>query len=304
MSHLSALLDEVDAAATIRSRHAIVSAEIDNQLPLARLGIASGLFAALRAKHAETAAHALRVTLGCSAWSLSMGLPHEQRDALEVASLLHDIGKIGVPDEVLLKPSSLTLEEAVVMQQHRVTGLEILRSCCHNPLVLDIVAHASTWFQGNHGHGLAGEELPLGARMLAIVDTFDAMTTNQIYRRGLSRERAIGELFRFAGTQFDPRLVEEFARFNDRDQTHLQGEVVQGWLRTLQPEQVNSNWSLNDAAFSSETAGGGRVYHATLLDHMQDGVAFVDSSLRVVFWNRSAERLTGISAPSILEHWR
>lgn len=301
MSQLTALLDSVDADTTTRRHRTEFFTEYDNQLPLARLGIAAGLFAALRAKHADTAAHSLRVTLGCSAWSLVLGLPPDQRDALEVASLLHDIGKIGVPDNILLKPSSLTPEESLIMQQHRVTGLEILRSCCHNPLVIDIVGHASTWYQGERGNGLSGEEIPLPARMLAIVDAFDAMTSHQLYRRALSRERAIGELFRFAGTQFDPRLVEEFAHFNDRDQAHLQEQVAQGWLRSLQPEQVDSNWSLNETPHLPEMAHGRRVYHTAMLEHMQDGVAFVDSSMRVVYWNRAAERLTGIAAPSILQ---
>ncbi|MBX3413686.1 MAG: diguanylate cyclase [Pirellulales bacterium] len=301
MSQLTALLESVEGAPAPRPRRASLLQDRDNQLPLARLGVAAGLFAALRAKHADTAAHSLRVTLGCSAWSLVLGLPPDQRDALEVASLLHDIGKIGVPDAVLLKPASLTPEELLIMQQHRVTGLEILRSCCHNPLVLDIVAYATTWYQGERGSGIVGEEIPLPARMLAIVDAFDAMTSNQLYRRPLSCERAIGELFRFAGTQFDPNLVEKFAHFHDRDQSRLQDQVAQGWLRALQPEQVNSNWSLNEGPIVPEAGRGRRVYHTTLLEHMQDGVAFVDSSMRVVYWNRAAERLTGITAASILQ---
>jgi len=299
MSELAALLAAVEST-PCRDRKT-VSYETKNQLPLARLGIATGLFSALRAKHADTAAHSLRVALGCSAWSLVMELPQAQRDALEIAALLHDIGKIGVSDEVLLKPSSHTAEEVAIMQQHRATGIEILRSCCDNTLVLDIVGHAATWYQGDHGIGLSGEEIPLGARMLSIVDAFDAMTTHQLYRRALSRERAVGELFRFAGTQFDPRLVEEFARFNDRDQAKLQEQVARGWLHTLRPEQVNTTWSLNEAALAPEISGGRRIFHTTLLDHMQDGVAFIDSSMRVVFWNRSAERLTGIAAPTILQ---
>ena len=157
----------------------------ENQLLQVRLGIASSLFTALRARHFDTAAHSLRVTLGCASWALSLDMSPEQRDIIEVAALLHDIGKIGVPDSVLLKPAALTPDEMAVMEQHRRIGVEILRSSCASPAILDIVAWGNAWYDGKPGAQAARAPTFRSApRMLAIVDAFDAMTTDQVYRAG------------------------------------------------------------------------------------------------------------------------
>ena len=91
--------------------------------------MASGLHATLRAKHPPTASHSLRVALGCSSWAAILQLDDETRDLLEVAALLHDVGKIGVPDKVLLKPGRLTPEEASLMSRHAALTMEVLASC-------------------------------------------------------------------------------------------------------------------------------------------------------------------------------
>lgn len=304
MMELSALLRAVDdsppsAGASIEEV-AAKGAGRDNQLALVRLGVAGGLFAALRAKHADTAAHSLRVTMVCSAWATSMQLSDELHDAIEVAALLHDIGKVGVPDRVLVKPAALTPDEAAIMDRHRRVGLEILRSCCASPLVLEIVESSATWFDGR-GRALAGTDLPLGSRMLSIVDAFDAMTSNKVYRRALPQERAINELFRYAGTQFDPELVQAFANFNQSEQTDLQQRVASGWIKSLHPEDVNSFWRLNDSRSTDDTPDQAELFQQKLLENMQDAVCFIDANLQVLYWNRSAERLTGIEASSIYQ---
>jgi PAS domain S-box-containing protein len=279
---------------------------LENRLVQVRLGIASSLFAALRAKHAPTAHHSVRVALSCSAWGAILGLSAPQRDELEIGSLLHDIGKIGVPDLVLLKPSQLTEDEYVLMERHRQVGADILRSCCAAPGVLDIVRDAGAWFDGSRdGQELRGEKLSLGARIVGIVDAFDAMTSDQVYRRALSRERALAELFEFAGTQFDPRLVQEFCAYINADQVHLQANVARQWLKHLQPDaDGNALWQLS--THRPTTAGGSseNLFCRKLLESMHDAVVFVDSSLQIVLWNRAAERLTGIPAASIEhKHW-
>jgi HD-GYP domain-containing protein (c-di-GMP phosphodiesterase class II) len=125
---VSSLLADIDVPA-VAPEKLLDSAELnlENQLVQVRLGIASSLFAALRARHAPTAHHSLRVALSCSAWGAMLGLSETERDELEVASLLHDIGKIGVPDSVLLKPARLTPDEFLVVERHRLIGVEILR---------------------------------------------------------------------------------------------------------------------------------------------------------------------------------
>lgn len=271
----------------------------ENRLAEVRLGLASSLFLSLRAKHGPTAAHCLRVALGCSAWSFALEMEGQHRDELEVAALLHDIGKIGVPDAILLKPGKLQADEAAIMGRHRVAGLDILRTCCTSPAILEMVRHAPAWFDGSRQEfPAAGSHLPLGARILAIVDAYDSMTTDQVYRRALSRERALGELYSGAGTQFDPDLVKIFGLLQDSPQ--LQDKVSQRWLRDLDPRASQRLWQWNNTALSpaAESSVQGLFQHK-LLDNMHDAVVFVDRTLRITLWNRGAERLTGIAAGSV-----
>jgi diguanylate cyclase (GGDEF)-like protein/PAS domain S-box-containing protein len=302
---VSTLLGALDATPTSPPAALLDSAELalENQLVQVRLGIASSLFASLRAKHAPTAHHSLRVALGCSAWGAMLGLSEAQRDELEVASLLHDIGKIGVPDSILLKPAPLTPDEYHVVERHRQVGADILRSCCTSAAVMQIVQYAGAWFDGSReGHELTRDELPLGSRLVAIVDAFDAMTSDQVYRRALSHERALAELFEFAGTQFDPRLVQEFCGYVNADQVKLQSVVARRWLKELRlAEGDGSMWQLSSNRPSSAAAKSESLFYRKLLESMHDAVLFIDSSLKIVLWNRAAERLTGIPAASI-EH--
>ncbi|MBC7852515.1 MAG: HD domain-containing protein, partial [Pirellulaceae bacterium] len=232
LAAVSALLDNAQDVASPVSPSVT---EFENQLVQVRLGMASSLFASLRAKHGPTAAHSLRVAMGCSSWLMLQKVQGSQCDEIEVAALLHDIGKIGVPDRVLLKPGRLSADEHVSMEQQRRVGVEILRACCVSQNMLDIVLHSGAWFDGRReGQTLRGVEIPLGARMVAIVDAFDAMTTDQVYRRAMSRERALAELFECAGTQFDPDLVKDFCTFMSADQVQLSAAVARRWLSQLQ----------------------------------------------------------------------
>jgi diguanylate cyclase (GGDEF)-like protein/PAS domain S-box-containing protein/putative nucleotidyltransferase with HDIG domain len=278
---------------------------LENQLVQVRLGVASSLFAALRAKHAPTAHHSLRVALGCSAWGAMLGLRETERDELEVAALLHDIGKIGVPDDILLKPARLSPDQYLVVERHRQIGVEILRSCAASREILRIVQFAGAWFDGSReGYDLRSEQLPLGARMVAIFDAFDAMTSDHAYRRAMSRERALAELFEFAGTQFDPRLVQDFCGYISADQMKLQSVVARRWLKQLGPESGANLWQLQTPQLHTGSSSLEGMFHRKLLESMQDAVVFVDSSQRIVLWNRAAERLTGIAAASVEhKHW-
>jgi len=300
---LSQLASLVDHLATQNSSHDANSADAyANRLVSARLGVASSMYFALRSKHAPTAAHSLRVALGCSAWALALKLPENERDELEVAALLHDVGKIAVPDAVLLKPGSLTPDEAALMDRYHTAGLDILRGSCHSNSLVDIVRYAPVWYNGQRSRsGIAGRKIPLGARMLSIVDAFDSMTTDHVYRRALSRERALGELFSYAGTQFDPDLVQLFSELQNQDQLHHQ--VAERWLRKLDPKQSDSMWTLADQPAQQPTTEliPEQLFQQKLLDNMHDAVMFVDRTLRIMLWNRGAERLTGVAASSVYQ---
>ena len=276
--------------------------DLENRLAQVRLGMANSLFTAMRCRDAATASHSLRVALGCSAWSMAIELPEPQLDSIEVAALLHDIGKIGVPDGVLLKPGALLAEERTLMDRHLPFGLEILASCCASPEILEIVRHSGTWFDGSRPPTQRrGKELPQTARMLAIVDAFDSMTTPQVYRPAMSRDRAIQELCDFAGSQFDPELVVQFAELNT-DQQPLCQRVGRRWLRDLSPATANGWWQWQpQGKAAAETLAFDSLHQQKLLENMYDGVIFLDGNLQVLQWNRGAERLTGIPAASILQ---
>lgn len=300
LAAVSALLDNAQESGISL---VLPETEFENQLVQVRLGMASSLFAALRARHAPTAAHSLRVAMGCSSWLILQSIQDASSDEIEVAALLHDIGKIGVPDRVLLKPGQLSTEEHVSMEQQRRVGVQILRSCCVSQNMLDIVLHSGAWYDGRReGQTLHGDALPLGARMVAIVDAFDAMTTDQVYRRAMSRERALSELFEFAGTQFDPFLVKDFCNLISADQVQLSAAVARRWLKQLQGEASNGMWHLASTSQASAPHASA-VFQDKLLESMHDAVIFVDDTLRITQWNRAAERLTGIASSSVQQKY-
>ncbi len=285
-----------DKAAESASRR-----DLENQLIQVRLGIASSLFTALRTKHADTASHSLRVALNTASWMEALGMDAEQRDVMEVAALLHDVGKIGVPDSILLKPGALSADEARIMDQHRHLGVEILKSSCQSQAILDIVASYSAWFDGsNRRVPLMGDEIPLGARILSICDAYDAMTSDQVFRRAMPREAALAELFRFAGSQFDPDLVRLFADLHEEHSDRLY-EAARHWLQALSPGQVDAMWGLNLAPPQATPLIPEDKFRQRLLDNMRDGVVFVDSSLRILGWNTGAERMTGLAGSSVFQ---
>lgn len=300
---LAALLENLDEApqGDAAARH---KAEVDyqNKLIQVRLGVASALFTALRAKHAPTASHSLRVALGCSSWALMMDITEEERDEIEVAALLHDVGKVGVPDSILQKPGKLTHDEAVVVDRHRQSGLEILTACSASREILDIVYYATAWFDGSkNGFDRSEKQLPLGARMIAIVDAFDSMTTDHVYRRAMSRERAMAELFECAGSQFDPALVKDFCGLLGRDQVKLNANVMQRWLQELHTEASNALWCLGRLSNSLRDVSIDSLFQQKLVDSMHDAVVFVDGAMKILLWNRAAERLTGIQSAAVLQ---
>jgi diguanylate cyclase (GGDEF)-like protein len=307
MSELASLLGELEVICQSQRRlPPVLSAARDNELIRERLGIASSLFTALQYKHAATAGHSLRVALTASAWALRAGLSDKERDAIEVAALLHDVGIIGVPDHILLKPALLDPDEMEVVIRARKASAAILAPSCTSPELLAIVENVSAWYDGaRDGFALKGDALPLGSRMIAIVEAFDAMTTQHVYRPARSHERAMTELFECAGTQFDPRLVPQFADFLTGDVSTIQHESAARWLSALDPELVNSYWQWNAVPAPPTSQGSVKtreLFEQKLLENMYDAVAFVDAVARITLWNRGAERLTGIAGSSVRGH--
>ena len=142
-----------------------------------------------------------------------LGLGEEQLRSLEFGSLLHDIGKIGVPDAILRKPAALSESEWVRMREHPLHGQKILSGIEFLEGAARVVAqHHEKWDGSGYPLGLRGEQIDFNARIFAVADAFDAITSDRVYRRGRSYEEAISELDTFSGRQFDPEVVEAFRR--------------------------------------------------------------------------------------------
>lgn len=153
-----------------------------------------------------------------SAWyakrvAKALGLPVGEQEIIEVAGLLHDVGKLAIPNEILLKPGALTEEEKAIARQHPLVGRDILSRIPSLAPAAPIVAHHHEHYDGSgYPDGLRGEAIPLGSRIILVSDAFDAMTTHRVYRSAISLQMAVRELEHCSGQQFDPRVVEAFVQ--------------------------------------------------------------------------------------------
>jgi hypothetical protein len=180
------------------------------------------MVSALEARNPDTNAHAKRIPDLALGLASAMHLSPDFRRSLRLGSILHDVGKIGVPDSILLKPASLSEPEWEIMRRHPTIGEQMLRPIEFLGPALPIVRHHhERWDGGGYPDGLAKENIPLGARMVAVCDTFDAMVSDRPYRAGSSVVTAIDEILSCAGTQFDPKcarlLVEVVTHLGDED---------------------------------------------------------------------------------------
>ena len=172
------------------------------------------LSAAVDKKDKFTSGHSARVQEISLEIGRQMRCSESELEALEWGGLLHDIGKIGVPDAVLLKPDRLTRDERILMNMHPVLGEEIIRPVTRLAPELPIIRHHHEWFNGSgYPDKLIGQDIPKLARILHVADAFEAMTAARPYRMTpLTHEQAMGELRKFAGIQFDPQMVDAFSR--------------------------------------------------------------------------------------------
>lgn len=169
------------------------------------------LVTALDAREHETRAHSQRVREYTLTLARRMGLANEELIQVGRGALLHDVGKIGVRDSILLKPDKLNDEEWEEMKKHPRIGYDILRSIGFlSPAAEIVLCHQERWDGKGYPAGLAGRDIPLGARIFAVADTLDAMTSDRPYRRALAFDAALREIRACSGTQFDPEIAEVF----------------------------------------------------------------------------------------------
>jgi putative nucleotidyltransferase with HDIG domain len=180
------------------------------------------LTAALETRDSETHGHSERVVTFSLRLGREYGLNAQEMKALEFGSLLHDIGKIGVPDAILLKPAKLTDEEWIRMRQHPLHGQQILRGIKFLEGAARVVAqHHEQWDGSGYPLGLKGEEIDICARIFSVADAFDAITSDRVYRKGRAYEAAAKELDEWSNRQFDPKVVEAFHRVPPEDWDEL-----------------------------------------------------------------------------------
>ena len=237
---------------------AIGNIELFTSLQEAYLATVRSLAAAVDAKDTYTRGHSDHVAGYATLVAERMSLSSEQRIALEMAAYLHDIGKIGVKEEILLKPGRLTDHEMDQMRHHPLIGANILKPVAFPWAITPIVRHHHEHFDGSgYPAGLAGEEIPLLARILCAADAYEAMTAGRPYRAGRSTAEAVAEMRRCAGTQFDPRVVEVLVEIVEELERTGLGSLADS-VDAVAPEEPRAIFSaLVEGVFSSFRRLGG-----------------------------------------------
>ena len=171
-------------------------------------GSVSALSQAIDAKDGFTRGHADRVSRIAGAIAREMGLAEKEVELIELAGLLHDIGKIGVEDRILMKPARLDEAETELMRRHPIYGASILKPAeALRPLVPLVMHHHENYDGSGYPEGLSGENIPLGSRIIIVADAYEAMTSDRVYRKAIGHERAMDQLNRYKSRQFDPQVV-------------------------------------------------------------------------------------------------
>jgi HD-GYP domain-containing protein (c-di-GMP phosphodiesterase class II) len=183
-----------------------------------------GLANALEAKDACTSGHSARVALLARQLALHLDLPRSTAETIAQAARLHDLGKIGIPESILRKPGPLTKDEWEIMRRHPVTGAQIVAPLEFFDDGAILVRHHHERLDGSgYPDGLSGDAIPLGARIVAVADVYDALTSSRPYRAALTRQHAIDLIRRESGRTLDPLVVERLDEALDASATHPDG---------------------------------------------------------------------------------
>ena len=213
-------LESLVSARTEMLRKALADLERSYDITLEALGDALDL------KDAETEGHSKRVTAFTIAIARAMDLPQERVRIIARGAFLHDVGKMAIPDAILRKPGRLSPEEQAIMREHALLGYQMLRKIPFLAEASDIVySHQERYDGSGYPRGLRGDQIPLGARIFAVADTFDAMTSDRPYRAAQSIPSGRREIERHSGKQFDPEVVKTFLAIPEHIWTELRSEI-------------------------------------------------------------------------------
>ena len=200
---MNAVIDRMDSSFRV--------AQLEDRAAQQTLEMATSLISLLDLRDRYTGGHSSRVAGYCRQIALQMNLGHEETEEIVMAAALHDIGKIGVPDHVLLKQGSLTDEEFEWIRKHPEFGWIAVRNVDgFEQAGLMILHHHERWDGGGYPGNLRSTEIPFGATVITVADSFDALTTDRPYRNGYSQDDAIREIVRCSGTHFNPAVVKAF----------------------------------------------------------------------------------------------
>jgi putative nucleotidyltransferase with HDIG domain len=195
-------------------------ADKNQELRIGYVQTIRALAEAVDAKDAYTRGHSERVGVYASKLGRELGLQRELIERIYISGLLHDVGKIGIPDRIITKPDRLTTEEYEEIKRHPEIGARILQPVAFLADVVPCVRHHHEWYDGStsgYPARLVGDEIPLPSRIILVSDTLEAMTSDRPYRKGMALERVLEELRRFSGTQFDPLCVDAMLRLLERE---------------------------------------------------------------------------------------
>jgi len=200
------------------------------------ISVIASLISALEARDPCTRDHSSKVAHFAVRLGRELGLAPDRLYEVHLGGLLHDVGKIGIPDSILLKPAGLTRSEYEVMKSHAVLGARILAGIPGLEAVSDIILSHHEMYDGRgYPAGLAGDEIPLGSRIIAVSDTYLSLTESRPYRPGQPRAKAMKEIRRVAGRQLDPDVVDALERVLERE-----GRVFRGTFDTSEPEPLEA----------------------------------------------------------------
>jgi HD-GYP domain-containing protein (c-di-GMP phosphodiesterase class II) len=195
----------------------------------------------------ETAFHCERVAYNAFIIGQSIGLDQMESEALYWTGLLHDVGKIGVNESILLKPDKLTVEEFELVKRHTVIGFDIINSLSNNLQVISegVRSHHEKWDGSGYPDGLKGSSIPIFGRILAVVDVFEALTSERPYKDAWEPEVALEYLVKYSGTHFDPNIVSHFQRLFSKNKLWISDSKPLGINEGIRPSKFNKGlWDL------------------------------------------------------------
>lgn len=253
------------------------------------------LLGALHQRDVATVRHSRRVALLAVGLAHHLGWEGRHLRVLEVAALLHDIGKIGVPDNVLYKPGKLSPEEIELMALHYNIGIDVLQACRVDGQVLEIVDQSQRAYSpGGDGSRRLGREIHMGARILAVADAYESLCTEQVYRRAKSHDEIMKLLTEGSGTQFDGNIVSALARWVQQDGLPFAAQTAE--LNDVVRHHIQAR--LADAGEAGSLCQ--IISHLHTLESLYDGFHLLDADHKFLIWNRGTESLFGRPAGEML----